>query len=125
METSELRIGNMVADGHKDNQHCTVDAIDLYGGVYTEDKTYDDFQRTIEPIGIPLTERWLLISEFTRQKNDTFSKGLLTIRLKEKDDPFKGNIWIHTTWLPALKVEFVHQLQNLYFALTGEELEFK
>jgi hypothetical protein len=34
----------------------------------------------------------------------------------------KGNSISH--WL-NINIDYVHQLQNLYFALTGEELTFK
>lgn len=52
-----------------------------------------------------------------------------------KDDNFYhlNNIWISNFYenyfsldgFDETKIEFVHQLQNLYFALTGEELKFE
>lgn len=140
MKASELRIGNLVLDEHT-GKECTVDAIDLYGVAFTEDKTYDDFQRTIEPVGIPLTQESLLTFGF--EPNDVFmsmrlaldqlrSYGTRTFIVIAHD----GDVWIelidknkHRQYPElqsyAFKCHYVHQLQNLYFALTGEELEIK
>ena len=82
--------------------------------------------------GIPLTEEWLLKFGFERfrgmykpfelpgnynpsfQITDEKTNGNEIVYLTDCDDGRIGN--------PIL---YVHQLQNLYFALTGKELEIK
>lgn len=81
--------------------------------------------KDIEPI--PLTEEWLLKFGFDRHNNLFFSNhdyfsyieldaygcdGLYGYCLSDERSIYH-------------KLEHVHQLQNLYFALTGEELTLK
>ena len=72
--------------------------------------TYDN----INPI--KLTEEWLVNFGFKKDKIDsTYYKGdfevFLTEYFKYKDSHLR-------------KINYVHQLQNLYFALTGNELQY-
>ena len=62
---------------------------------------------------IPLTEEWLLKFGF-RESNKYLFKYKLGLK-KRGDNYFYDNI----------SIKHVHQLQNLYFALTGEELTLK
>lgn len=67
---------------------------------------------------IPLTEEILLKCGLEYQRPD-FIKGSFAIR------DFDGG-YIYLNGLDGgLIYEYLHQLQNLYFALTGEELEVK
>jgi hypothetical protein len=81
-------------------------------------------------IPIPLTEEWLLKFGFKKDLDGSFVFGLLSMF---KDKRLKQNVYIYTEstqslsdgqWVVIndLKLQYVHQLQNLYFALTGEEL---
>lgn len=70
---------------------------------------------------IPLTEKWLKDFGFVTpiQRHGVYIKGRLQIYgimsyLIEEDT-------LRAHFIPN-KLEYVHQLQNLYFALTGEEL---
>jgi len=67
-------------------------------------------------IGIPLTEEWLvrLGFKFKNGYGYTFVRGYVT-----KSDKY----WIYHDI--CVKINYVHQLQNLYFALTGTELTYK
>lgn len=117
MEAKELRIGNLVIlkrsfYTYKKGDVFTlsnvgVDYLDRWQqmGASDELKTKD-----IEPI--PLTEEWLV-----RFKENDLTK---IIRKNHARNCYSlhtecGYVWIY----------YVHQLQNLYFALTGEELELK
>lgn len=107
MKANELRIGNMVYD---EDAHFEIIAI-----MDGEDIDYAETRRPI-----PLTEEWLLKLGFEVEtgwyKNFTpCGKGFLW---KEGYVIFCGT----TVEAPILHV---HQLQNLYFALTGEELTTK
>lgn len=85
--------------------------------------------------GIPLTEEWLEKFGF----NKTVDKQLETITISNNGS--EGKAWIENIsfsnneitlqyehnkyYYNNLNVTYVHQLQNLYFALTGEELIVK
>ena len=68
---------------------------------------------------IPLTEEWLVKFGFkyigsapTLGINESWNRGNIRIeQLQSKELVFHG-----------LQIKYVHSLQNLYFALTGEEL---
>lgn len=120
IKAGELRIGNWVSNGEK---NYTVDVNMLYDLVTTEDYP-------IEPIRI--TENMLAKIGF---KNDLvyrwrYSIGTFVLARTIIDwsaPPKKTNM----CWSLALdygnelrtQTEYLHQLQNLYFAITGEELE--
>jgi len=119
MKASELRIGNLVNykivdkldERKKWFEPCEIDAVDLQ----VIDSDYQP---------IPLTEEWLLKFGFK------YSLRLDDFMFKDKNDIFeiqsykKGFLnlvlWHDNEILQELK--YVHQLQNLYFALTNEEL---
>ena len=82
---------------------------------------------------VPLTEEWLLKFGFNKE----YQKGYIGIDVYNSDfvltEPLKMGEWqtnytfqFETGSVRKFKeIEYVHQLQNLYFALTGEELTFK
>lgn len=112
MKSNELRIGNFVL---QDNE--------LIAGIVSN--TLHKFsigQIYLQPI--PLTEEWLLKLGFERQENNwkTLNLHFATIsweRLAGTALSFEKE----SIYLPHIK--FIHQLQNLYFTLTGEELTIK
>lgn len=125
MEVEELRIGNLVSDNGK---VCTVDEIDFYGHVKTEDSKYDKGVRTITPEGIPLSEEWLLRSEFKKDEDyegvfDALYENDLGYRVTVKNGLFQ--FWPRELHGFEVDLSNVHHFQNVYFALTGNELEIK
>lgn len=130
MKPQELRIGNYVLFA-EDNTVFRVVQIEQNGLEVqnSEELTWIEIE-CFE--GIPLTEEWLLMFGFVRggfskKASDSFyeiavgASGLFI-------NPDNGVVWIERGTNifnnPAL-IEYVHQLQNLYFALTGEELTIK
>ena len=110
MKASELRIGNLVMDG-KDIEQVNARMIDMLV------KTEADFD------SIPLTEEWLLKFGFQKSMSWTYVVELngnlkLVYYLGEK-----GWSIGFKSYSDFSNLEYVHQLQNLYFALTGEELK--
>jgi hypothetical protein len=105
MKASELRIGNYVYD-----TLGKVNIIDLEAITYIVKEPHNQ----VKPI--PLTEEWLLKLGF---KNNRL--GLFDV-VKVVDD-----IAYHIYFIKKhlKEIQYVHQLQNLYFALTGEELTIK
>jgi len=125
MKANELRIGNLVNIGKEPNILELVDFADMY-----ENNTLVHYQP------IPLTEDCLLKFGFEKvelnyQKaysddlaiiisKDDAGDGLLLVSQSGTDDNYE-NPYCHA----LIYIKSVHQLQNLYFALTGTELELK
>lgn len=104
MKANELRIGNKV---RFEGSIVTVNTISD-DEVTFSDYASLDYPKMEDISGIELTEEWLLKFGW----KDEFAKGMLTryglkIRLLGHD----------------MDTQYVHSLQNLYFALTGEELK--
>ena len=124
MKANELRIGNLVeATLTKD-----VYEIDLYALRVIEDgnyqNSYDTETTVFKPIS--LTEEWLLKFGFIRHHND-YSNGIIYIKNVPNNTEFEWGVYPNELG-SGIQIEnrillhYVHQLQNLYFALTGEEL---
>lgn len=73
---------------------------------------------------IPLTEEWLLKFGF---ENFLGGYSIDGFRYWPSDKEFTiyEDEWMNAPDSCRVHVEFVHQLQNIYFALTGEELTYK
>lgn len=128
IKPTDLRIGNLMLDK-------LGDIVELY----SINKTFfhvDGYKRqvsvkSIKPI--PLTEEWLVKFGFNKEYkegyigiNVNFTDFVLTYpkRMGEFQDYFAFQY--ETGTLSRFKdIKFVHQLQNIYFALTGEELTIK
>ena len=117
MNANELRIGNLVYYCLKDEKYINkIGGIDIYS---IEDN--EEYQESHEPI--PLTEEWLLKFGFVRIDSNYEKEWLLLHKnIKTGTVDFLLNE-PHTGKYKVTVLEYVHQLQNLYFALTGEELE--
>ena len=124
MKANELRIGNWYKSV-KWNRSVQCELSDLYDLCAKSDGSYNDppINEMFEPI--PLTEEWLL--KFGFEGNSIFGANI-----KYKIGYFE--VWYFGEpdryMLENLKnmrvyIEYVHQLQNLYFALTGTELLIK
>lgn len=125
MKVSEVRIGNLVKFG---NQICKVYEINN-SNFYVRNEEIDESLKStwanIEPI--PLTEEWLLKFGFdeTKEMEDFFSKTKYKLLTKGA-----LTFWYYPMWNGIENKNYehiknVHQLQNLYFALTNEELTLK
>jgi hypothetical protein len=115
MKANELRIGNwvMVFPVKHPQQVCDV----MFDSVNTE-SVFGQHYGEVDPI--PLTEDWLLKFGFVSNPyEDRYEKGTIHIEC----DKTKGATYLWIENMPHIK--YVHQLQNLYFALTGEELTYE
>lgn len=114
IDVKELRIGNWVI--------CEKTQIYVTGQVIQQ---VDEHEMNITPI--PLSEEWLLRFGFVEKTehnsiNGSFWTGMLgeiPIRF------YKPNDVAISVADRKRYVHYVHQLQNLYFALTGNELTVK
>jgi len=131
MKTTELRIGNIV-NAYKVGV-CRVDGIESDILISTAN---DEYIPINDVDGIPLTEQWLLdlglekcigrygvyYKHYTLEGfrvwllHDIYGWGYTVGR---KDFETGDTYWVKN------EVRYVHQLQNLFFALTQEELEVK
>lgn len=124
MKTTELRIGNLVKL-YFDKGSIIIDAIGKDGINTNLNGSYYDLD-DIEPI--PLTEEWLEnnLSEYIDGSSGSeYGRfipcgGRLYIQVVE--EPYLSDVKGEKK---ILEPKYVHQLQNLYFALTGQELEIK
>ena len=118
MEANELRIGNYL------NQN-----IDNIPNHFIQFKVGEivqgsEFLKTASPI--PLTEEWLLkfgfdyIRNINEYHNRKINEG--AYYLKPVGDVYDHWYLYHKTKMITSNIQHVHQLQNLYFVLTGEEL---
>jgi hypothetical protein len=123
MNANELRINNWVGwNGPSHYENALVSAI-------SKDEIFfkcgdSGLINEIEPI--LLTEKWLLRFGFEKiiGKIDIYEKGRLRIWVGSRGQSLCYLIEEDTTsahYIPN-SIEYVHQIQNLYFALFGEEL---
>ena len=104
MKSNELRIGNYI----KTDLGIQIVIPFLF-------RALESIENDCEPI--PLTEDWLCKFGFEK---DSFYWSL-----KDLSIDFEKNGYSYVIGSGATGFKYVHQLQNLYFALTGEELTIK
>jgi len=113
MKINELRIGNWVLARLVPYQ---IDEMEVKASGYGRIGLYHNYRidkGEVRPI--PLTEEWLLKLGFENNE---------LIAAHNKFIWFKNHIGISGMLgvVKPVECKYVHQLQNLYFALTGEEL---
>ena len=117
MKATELRIGNLLEEAHS-GEFGKVDMVVLSIIERMSNHSYKP---------IPLTEEWLerFGFELLNKSVEYWGKnGYCFTWLKDNVEKF-DSLYLFLDGLPVNKrpeIKHVHQLQNLYFALTGEEL---
>ena len=117
MKANELRIGNWVmSDPQKPYKWVMCDFSEWY-----EDHNSHEYGDHTYPI--PLTEDWLKKFGFeTHDHHDYFIDISKIGEIHSWFSIFSGDEFYYINEFDV-KISYVHQLQNLYFALTGEELK--
>ena len=133
MDVKELRIGNLVKD-----DECIIVIVEALSGdnalvngygeneVLFSKKGYPNVLFESEIYPIKLTEEILLKCWFKYESNhDWYELNVNNITLSINCD---GEAYYYDDeefmWVHILKTtEYLHRLQNLYFALTGQELD--
>ena len=121
MKAEELRIGNWVLC--EPNNACIERTID-----------YEDFKlahfdsERFKPI--PLTEEWLERFEFDEDGFKQYEFINWGIKVKKDPHAISEPNWIvfhgfMNQFSEIVSLKHVHQLQNLFYCLCGEELEIK
>lgn len=143
LSATELRIGNLIMWANTTANHMMIERIEAINHTEFEGKkqwwveTEDcegELLSYFEPL--PLTEEWLIKFGFIVESNEPVNKHLRYCDFSHRTKDYRiyvgGNIpptfhyKFNSGAYPELAIiNYVHQLQNLYFALTGTELTIK
>ena len=99
----------------------------IFGICYKIPQEFGQFYPYKEVEPIPLTEEWLMRFGFDKvlPRNDKMYYRLNDDFVIEENNVFLLGDDAFEMLKLRRKIKYVHQLQNLYFALTGEELTIK
>lgn len=114
LEAKDLRIGNYIAEYECEPYFFAIEQITKYVGSELWVVYRNGSIKVKEPTPIPLTEQWLIDFGF-KQREDCegwFLNGIV----------YYNGLLSETQ---KYSIQYVHQLQNLFFALTNEELTLK
>jgi hypothetical protein len=116
MKPNDLRMGNLVY-----NRHNEVTEVDL-----------SDLKQMCQPrmdghgySGIPLTSQWLEKMGYKEDHHNYYIGSIIALSVHARY--YSGILYLQVLNGMYLgdRVKFVHEYQNLYHALTGNELEMK
>ncbi|WP_284464890.1 hypothetical protein [Chryseobacterium sp.] len=128
METNEVRIGNYIMDKKDENIEYVYLIQNLGDLVYINDLHPDNC------IPIPLTEEWLLKFGLEQMKDSStyewkdgdYRSVQVDLKANEAEIYLCGyDSVMASQCFPVDYIKYVHQLQNLFFALKGKELTIK
>lgn len=140
MEASELKIGNFVQRIDDRIKTVIVTVVGIHQLRDRSDEIDTAYVEQVNPIitvydkvaidqiqAIPLTEEWLLKFGFEKHyekwsliiNTSTDSPARLSVQM------FANVLVVRLTSKTISNIKYVHQLQNLHFTLTGEELTIK
>lgn len=128
MKAKELRIGNYVYNNHlKVNKRISgIFDYEIWLSKVNEDE-HDQRSFIEDNKPIPLDEEWLL--KFEIKVGKWFQENSFMITKPIEKEYNEWDFWIrnanYNKKLCITYCKYVHQLQNLYFALTNEELTIK
>lgn len=125
MQAKDFRIGNLVKHDNRvfaidsiANEFPTLDTIEFGVGVVD--------WNNIEPI--QLTVGWLDGFGFEKEEEGGLESYDYYLEIGDELDIYAnwndGKLRCLSVSFLEIEINYVHQLQNLYFALTGKELEF-
>lgn len=117
IKATDLRIGNIVR--HKNGTKLYISATILFqGGI-------DEYLKPMPLNGTHLIQSGFIKNEFGVFVMDNKIIGFIEIDIKNKTFSIGGSDSVTSGQQYCGRINYVHQLQNLYFALTGEELILK
>lgn len=132
-KVTDFRIGNYIQDYECEPYIFQVEEIGKYVGYENWIKYRKGSIKTKEPLGVKLSETWLLSFGFTRHHNDYFNsvliiKNVVDFESENPNEEFEFKVFPKTDLQSAMdimnskKIKYVHELQNLYHSITGNEL---
>lgn len=131
IKANELRVGNLlfetgIIDGYEnlpDSEKLTV----IVAVINDIDQVVRDLQDNMHAYDslypIPLTEEWLLKFGFEKDWTGYALEDKNSLSFSVTKNGAYLACWLDRSL--GITIKYVHQLQNLYFALTGEELTIK
>ena len=139
MKASELRIGNkIIAKGLYGGKQMTVEQIGSKGSLSDDDRVIIFAERNDvgefakDCIGIPINEEWIIKFGFKQNRHSWFQLYIGSWYFEWDKRPngditfylFADGFYETPGELNILNIcQYVHQFQNLYFSLTGKELQ--
>jgi hypothetical protein len=124
LKANELRIGNFVLDDTSDNvmivsrienkDYTEWNSGDKYNIYCLKFGTKGYYEGNFKPI--PLTKEWLKKFGFKKERGESYKLGKYQLYYLLYYEGYK---------VGELTIKYVHQLQNIYFASSGEELTIK
>ena len=124
INAKELRIGNLVESkitDEFDDRNEWWEVSEIYADDIHWLSKVDVKDEDFRPI--PLTEEWLLKLGFEKERERYFNTFIVLRFINNKVDVFNLGVSHDEEYLEFLNsINYVHQLQNLHFALTGSEL---
>jgi hypothetical protein len=134
MKATELRIGNLTQDS-KGNLLKVIGLTDDNISYYVVDRSKFPLEVGWQAKPIPLTEEWLVKFGFEYYKPLNHFRIVIDDIWYSIQSNYKklDGFWFtyvnlnvcEVNHMPFKEIKHIHQLQNLYFALTGEELTIK
>jgi hypothetical protein len=125
MKANELRIGNLVMYSNN-SSIFTVSGLHVFGMDCFDDieETYIEYDQFE---GIPLTEEWILKFGFEVNRQTKEDNNIWRCSCTEGYFEVEQIIgfFLLDNHCYGTQIKYVHQLQNLYFALINEELTIK
>lgn len=123
LDSHEIRLGNTYKIELGDGTYKS-DLINLADLENLLDDDLDDFYQAME-----ISEEWLIRLGFIRHHSD-YSNGIIYIKNVPDNTKFEWGVYPNELGSGIqiknrILLHYVHQLENLYFALTGEELTYK
>ncbi len=126
MKVEDLRIGNFI--NHNDDFH-TVEEICFDGWLQLDNGQLNTYISECTPID--LIEKWIKRFGFVEKGNcfnfsrkDELGHEFGDFAISKYDDT-QVKIWRGERYCGVVHCQFVHELQNLFFVLTGKELILK
>lgn len=121
MKANEVRLGNWV--DFKESVSGK-----NWGNVTIDRNFFNHYDKNWVYEPIPLTEEWLVKFGFYQEKEGNFNLDVIEdvgLYSRIYDNPFMFFLDVDSGVIELNHIKHVHQLQNLYHALTGKELTIK
>lgn len=128
MNIQELKLGNLIKISPRENEEGVIFLTDIQqssiiGEMLVPRQGYHFRIKFDEMLPLELTEKWLTFLGFSKgpEENEIWvdAKNFVQFKLSLLESGFLEDGRI------AVAIDSIHQLQNVYFTLTGEELNIK
>ncbi len=135
MKVKDLRIGNLVYGGFEDDEENSNHSVCVVTGLsedqhlgegwnfMLENMERKDVENYFEMKPIPLTEEWLLKFGFERRHDQKYYHLKFDRTWVSLDSILVK--WYGNALGGIMMLDYVHQLQNIFYAINSEELELK